>query len=76
MPMNTCPSPLPESEQYDTIGGLMNYAFGRIPEINETIDFAGYSCTILQKAKRSVALVRLKQLTDQTASEAGSPEND
>ncbi len=70
------PSPLPESEQYDTIGGLMNYAFGRIPEINETIDFAGYACTILQKAKRSVALVRLKQLNDQAASTADTVQND
>ena len=70
------PSPLPESEQYDTIGGLMNYAFGRIPEINETINFAGYACTILQKAKRSVALVRLKQLTDQAATAAETAQND
>lgn len=69
------PSPLPESEQYDTIGGLMNYAFGRIPEINETINFAGYACTILQKAKRSVALVRLKELTNQTAAADDPPEN-
>jgi CBS domain containing-hemolysin-like protein len=69
------PSPLPESEQYDTIGGLMNYAFGRIPEINETISFAGYECTILQKAKRSVALVRFKELTDQTAAAADTEES-
>ena len=69
------PSPLPESEQYDTIGGLMNYAFGRIPEINETINFAVYACTILQKAKRSVAIVRLKELTNQTAAADDTPEN-
>ena len=70
------PIPLPESEQYDTVSGLVNDAFGRIPEISETINFAGYECTILQKAKRSVALVRLKQLTDQAASAADTPQND
>ncbi len=67
------PIPLPESEQYDTVSGLVNDAFGRIPEISETINFAGYECTILQKAKRSVALVRLKVVTDQEAPEAETP---
>ena len=69
------PIPLPESEQYDTVSGLINDAFGRIPEISETINFAGYECTILQKTKRSVALVRLRVLTDQADQEAGTPAN-
>jgi CBS domain containing-hemolysin-like protein len=69
------PIPLPESEQYDTVSGLVNDAFGRIPETSETINFAGYECTILQKAKRSVALVRLKVVTDQEAQEAETPES-
>ncbi len=56
------PSPLPESEQYDTVSGLVNAGFGRIPDTGETICFAEYECTILQKEKRTVSLVRLKKL--------------
>lgn len=58
------PRPLPESEQYDTVAGLMNYLFGRIPDLHETITFAGYECTILQKTKRNVTLVRFRELSD------------
>jgi len=64
------PKPLPESEQYDTVAGLMNFVFGRIPEIQESITFAGYECTILQKAKRSIALVRFRVLPDEESSPA------
>lgn len=56
------PLPLPESEQYDTVSGLVNDAFGRIPDTGETICFAEYECKILQKAKHTVSLVRLRQI--------------
>jgi len=48
----------------------MNFVFGRIPEIQESITFAGYECTILQKAKRSIALVRFRVLPDEESSPA------
>jgi CBS domain containing-hemolysin-like protein len=64
------PKPLPESEQYDTVAGLINYVFGRIPEIQESISFAGYECTILQKAKRSIALVRFRVLPEEDSPQA------
>lgn len=59
------PRPLPESDQYETIAGLMNFIFGKIPEIHESMPFAGYECTILQKAKRSIALVKFKELPEE-----------
>lgn len=59
------PAPLPQSEQYDTVSGLINDAFGRIPEVGEAIVLAGYECTILQKARRTVSLVRLRHLEAQ-----------
>lgn len=61
------PRPLPESEQYDTVAGLMNYLFGRIPDLQEQVAFAGYECTILQKTKRNVTLVRFRVLPDDAA---------
>jgi len=58
------PHPLPESEQYDTVAGLIIYLFGRIPDVYETVTFAGYECTILQKTKRNVTLVRFRDIPD------------
>jgi len=68
------PSPLPESEQYDTVSGLVNDAFGRIPELGETILFAEYECTILQKSKHTVSLVRLR-LLEEACREEDAEEN-
>ncbi|MCX8044670.1 MAG: hemolysin family protein [Desulfobacterota bacterium] len=58
------PRPLPKSWQYETVAGLMNYLFGRIPEVNETVLFAGYECTIVQTKKRTVTLVRLREVSN------------
>lgn len=58
------PIPLPESEEYDTVGGLMNDIFGKIPTAGESIEFGGYECTILTTFKRSVDSVRLRQLSE------------
>jgi len=54
------PRPLPEAEEYETIGGWINHAAGRIPELNEVIRADGYDCTITQRSKRSVESVKLK----------------
>ncbi len=70
------PSPLPESEHYDTVSGLVNDAFGRIPELNETIPVAGYECTILQKTKRTVSLVRLRALDRGEPQSLAEPEGE
>ena len=54
------PIALPESNEYDTISGLMNYIFGRIPAVNEKRVFGGYEFTILKRFKHSVESVHLK----------------
>jgi CBS domain containing-hemolysin-like protein len=56
------PVPLPEAEEYETIGGWINQAAGRIPEANEVILADGYECTILQRSKRSVESIKLRLL--------------
>lgn len=53
------PSPLPESEDYDTIGGLINATAGRIPQQGDVIDLEVYMCTILTSSPRRVERVRL-----------------
>ena len=67
------PLPLPESEQYDTVAGLMNFLFGRIPEAQEQIAFAGYECTILHKTKRNVTLVRFRVCPGDTPQSGDAP---
>ncbi|HYF04252.1 MAG TPA: hemolysin family protein [Patescibacteria group bacterium] len=54
------PRELPESEDYETIGGLVNHFAGRIPELNDEVQIPGYTCTILQRSMRSLELVKLK----------------
>lgn len=53
------PIALPESPHYDTVSGLMNYVFGRIPALNEKKLYGGYEFTILKRLKHSVETVRM-----------------
>jgi CBS domain containing-hemolysin-like protein len=54
------PIAIPEGKEYDTISGLMNFIFGRIPAVNEKRIFGGYEFTILKRFKHSVESVLLK----------------
>lgn len=53
------PEPLPESEDYETLGGLINVKAGRIPSPGDVVNIDGYSCTILEASPRRVERVRL-----------------
>jgi CBS domain containing-hemolysin-like protein len=54
------PITLPLSANYDTVSGLINSLFGRIPAINETKRIDGYKITILQRKKQLVELIKLE----------------
>lgn len=54
------PIALPESAHYDTVSGLINYIFGRIPAVNEKKVYEGYEITILKRFKNSVDTARLR----------------
>ena len=53
------PIQLPESASYDTISGLVNYIYGRIPAVNEKRVFGGYEFLILKRFKHSIDTVKL-----------------
>jgi CBS domain containing-hemolysin-like protein len=53
------PEPLPESDDYETLGGLINMRAGRIPVTGDTVVIDGYSCTILAASPRRVERVRV-----------------
>jgi CBS domain containing-hemolysin-like protein len=59
------PAPLPEGDHYETVGGLMNVLFGKIPEPGCVIQHGGYECTVLDSTRRTVELVRLRYLQAQ-----------
>ena len=56
------PYELPEEETYDSVAGLINVIFGKIPEIGESEESDGYRFTILKKTDRMVVLVKLEVL--------------
>ena len=56
------PMTLPESSRYETISGLINFLWGRIPGVNEKKQYGGYEITILQRKKQTVESVKLRVL--------------
>ena len=63
------PIPLPEGNDYATVGGLMNIIFGFIPEVNRKKVFGNYEFTILKTSKRSVEFVGLRLLSQEERAE-------
>src|SRR3546814_1576646 len=61
------PEELPEDDDYDTVAGLMNVIFEKIPEVGETKDGSGYNFTILTKVNRKVESVRLRRSEEHTS---------
>jgi CBS domain containing-hemolysin-like protein len=53
------PVPLPKSSEYETVAGLVNVAFDKIPDLNEKIMWGEYEITVLKKSKQSVLVVKL-----------------
>jgi CBS domain containing-hemolysin-like protein len=56
------PMALPESPKYETISGLINFLWGRIPGVNEKRHYGGYEIIILQRKKQTVESVKLRVL--------------
>lgn len=60
------PIPLPESEDYDTLGGLIFQKAGAIPPVGATFDIPPYRAEILRATDRTIELIKL-QLMDEPA---------
>lgn len=56
------PKPLPEDDDYDTVAGLMNVIFKKIPDVGEKMTYETYEFTILKKSKRRIELIKLRLL--------------
>lgn len=53
------PLPLPENDDYDSVAGLMNVIFDKIPEVGEEINFNGYKFIVSDKKKNNVEAVKM-----------------
>lgn len=54
------PHDLPEDEDFDTVGGLVSHAFGKIPEVGDSEEFYGYLFTILKKTEQNIETIKLE----------------
>ncbi len=53
------PIEIPESEDYDTIGGYVLNLSGKIPEAGEIIKLSNYKCEILKRSDRKLEELKL-----------------
>lgn len=59
------PIALPESPHYETVSGLLNWMFGRIPAVNEIKEFGGYEFLIMKRFRHSVDVVKMTVKNDE-----------
>ena len=50
-------------DEFDTIGGLVLHAFGRLPEINESIDFDGFTFKVTDGDNRKISKLEVTKLS-------------
>ena len=56
------PLTIPENPKYETISGLINFLWGRIPGVNEKRYYEGYEITIIERKKQTVEVVKFRVL--------------
>ncbi|TGE23155.1 HlyC/CorC family transporter [Hymenobacter metallicola] len=54
------PYPLPEGDDYETVGGLLNVIYGNIPEVGDVAVLDNYEFRVLKRSRRAVELVQLR----------------
>ncbi len=67
---------LPETADYETVGGFLAKVMGRIPEQNEEITSHRFSFAIVKKSQRRVRQVRVRKIVDPDRLPAGEPSPD
>ncbi len=56
------PHDLPEDQDFDTVGGLVSQAFGKIPEVGDSEECYGYLFTILKKTEQNIETIKLEMV--------------
>jgi putative hemolysin len=52
-------SKLPESEEYDSLGGYVYSELGRIPKVGETLESSGYSLRVHAATQRQIQIIHM-----------------
>jgi len=65
------PYPLPEGDDYETVGGLLNMIYGNIPEVGDVAVLDNYEFRVLQRSRRAVELVQLRVTSPSDTVEVG-----
>lgn len=63
------PHALPEDDEYDSVAGLMNVVFEKIPDLGEEIEFSGYKFIVTQKKRNNVEMVKMIDIIDLASKE-------
>ena len=50
-------------DEFDTVGGLVLHAFGRLPSIDETITIEGFGFKVVAGDKRKITTLEVKKIT-------------
>jgi magnesium and cobalt transporter len=50
-------------DEFDTVGGLVLHAFGRLPNIDETITIDGFGFKVVAGDKRKITILEVKKIT-------------
>ncbi len=58
------PVELPESNDYDTISGLVSDLFDKIPDVGEHKEYHGYNFIIMKKTQQNIEFVKLELIGD------------
>ena len=56
---------LPDSENYETLGGMIVHVTEEIPEQGETVEIENYTFNILEVSNTKIELVEVKKITEE-----------
>lgn len=66
------PYPLPEGEDYETVGGFINVLYGQLPEeFHDVVESNEYEVKVLEKSQRTIDLVLFRVKQEFRAEEQG-----
>jgi CBS domain containing-hemolysin-like protein len=58
------PYPLPEGDDYESVGGLLNVLYGNIPEVGDVAVLEPYEFRVLSRTGRVVEMVQLRVISN------------
>ncbi|RZK32720.1 MAG: HlyC/CorC family transporter [Hymenobacter sp.] len=67
------PYPLPEGDDYESVGGLLNVLYGNIPEIGDVAVLEPYEFRVLSRTGRVVEMVQLRVISAAAPAEEADP---